>query len=220
MGDFVRAALAFPAVLFSFALVVVAAYWLLVLLGGVAVGHGGHGDHGGGHHGGPRAHGGHDGHGGHAGHGDHDPRDTAGVPITVTVSFAIAVTWFVCLVGTALTDRWWLRAAALPAALGLGLLTARLVRALGRRFMPLERPSVRADFVGRTCLIRTGRVGLDFGQAEVRAEDGSTAILQVRTDESGLASGSTALIFDYDAAGEFFRVTRYDSALDPDRTAR
>ncbi|MGC0420839.1 hypothetical protein [Embleya sp. AB8] len=211
MGDFVRAALAFPAVLFSFALVVVAAYWLLVLIGGVAVGHGGSG---GGHHGGLSGHGGHDGHGGH---GDHGSRDTAGVPITVTISFAIAVTWFGCLVGTALTDRWWLRAAALPAALGLGWLTARLVRSLGRRFLPAERPSLRADFVGRTCVIRTGRVGHDFGQAEVRAEDGSTAILQVRTDESGLVSGSTALIFDYDEPGEFFRVTRFDSVLDPDR---
>ncbi|MFE3200784.1 hypothetical protein ACWGR4_13835 [Embleya sp. NPDC055664] len=211
MGDFVRAALAFPAVLFSFALVVVAAYWLLVLIGGVAVGHGGPG---GGHHGGHWAHGGHDGHGGH---GDHGPGDTAGVPVTVTISFAIAVTWFCCLVGTALTERWWLRAAALPAALGAGWLAARLARALGRRFLKPERPSLRADFVGRTCLIRTGRVGHDFGQAEVRAEDGSTALLQVRTDESGLVSGSTALIFDYDVAGEFFRVTRFDSALDPDR---
>ncbi|WP_406296587.1 hypothetical protein OG948_13695 [Embleya sp. NBC_00888] len=216
MGDFVRAALAFPAVLFSFALVVVAAYWLLVLLGGVVVGHG---DHGGGHHGGPWAHGGHDGHGDHVGHGDDDPRDTAGVPITVTISLAIAVTWFGCLVGTALTDRWWLRAATLPAALVLGLLTARSTRVLVRRFLPPERPALRADFVGRTCRIRTGRVGHDFGQAEVRAADGSTAILQVRTDEDGLVSGSTALIFDYDAAGEFFRVTGFDSALDPDRTA-
>ncbi|WP_406286352.1 hypothetical protein [Embleya sp. NBC_00896] len=219
MGDFVRAALAFPAVLFSFALVVVAGYWLMVLLGGVGVDHGGHAGHG---HGGPWGHGGHAGHGGHDAHvirGDHGSPDTVGVPVTVTVSFAIAVTWFVSLVGTALTDHWWLRATTLPVALGCGWLTARLVRGLGRRLLPPERPALRADFVGRTCVIRTGRVGPDFGQAEVRAEDGSTAILQVRTDETGLISGSTALIFDYDVEGEFFRVTRFDSALDPNRSA-
>ena len=207
VGDFMRAASAFPAVLFGFALVVVAGYWLLVLLGGVGVGHG---DHAGDGHGGADAHG---------GHGDADHTDSATVPITVTVSFAIAVTWFVSLVATALTDRFWLRAAALPAALGCGWLTARLVRALGRRLLPPERPPVRADFVGRTCVIRTGRVGHDFGQAEVRAHDGSTALLQVRTDESDLVAGGTALIYDYDADGEFFRVTRYDSALDPNRPA-
>jgi hypothetical protein len=209
MGEFVRAALAFPAVLFSFALVVVAGYWLLVLVGGVGVGHGGHDGHGG-----PW------GHDHHPGHGNHDSHtDAAGVPVTVTLSFAIAVTWFVALVGTALTDRWWLRAAALLAALGLGRLTALGVRAAGRRLFPPEKPSLRGDFVGRTCVVRTGRVGADFGQAEVRAEDGSTAILQVRTDESGLGSGSTALIFDYDVAGEVFLITAFDGELDPPRPA-
>ncbi|MYV98668.1 hypothetical protein [Streptomyces sp. SID3343] len=212
MGEFVRAALAFPAVLFSFALVVVAGYWLLVLMGGVGVGHGGHDGHSG-----PWGHGGHD---HQVGHGNHDSHtDAAGVPVTVTLSFAIAVTWFVALVGTALTDRWWLRAAALPVALGLGWLTATCVRRAGRRLFPPETPSLRGDFVGRTCVVRTGRVGPDFGQAEVRAEDGSTAILQVRTDESGLGSGSTALIFDYDVAGEVFLITRFDSALYPHRPA-
>ncbi len=75
----------------------------------------------------------------------------------------------------------------------------------------------RRDFVGRMCVIRTTWVDRAFGQAEVRAADGSAANIQVRADESGLRLGSTALIFDYDADGEFFWVMPYDAALDPER---
>ncbi len=67
-------------------------------------------------------------------------------------------------------------------------------------------------------MIRTGRVTADFGQAEVAAEDGSTATVQVRTPtpDPGLTAGRTALIFDYDAEGEHFLVAPFDpSSLDP-----
>jgi hypothetical protein len=72
------------------------------------------------------------------------------------------------------------------------------------------------------CVIRTSRVDLTFGQAEVRAADGSAAIIQVRQHgnrpgEEILKAGSTALIFDYDADGEFFWVMPYDAELDPHR---
>jgi hypothetical protein len=77
---------------------------------------------------------------------------------------------------------------------------------------PLPPPS-RQDFVGLACVIRTGRVGPDFGQAEVRAADGSSAVVQVRQslDETAgpggaLRTGASALIYDYDVEGEFFRV--------------
>ncbi|MFJ6772737.1 hypothetical protein ACIQOV_17535, partial [Kitasatospora sp. NPDC091257] len=77
---------------------------------------------------------------------------------------------------------------------------------------PQDRPVTRGDFVGRVCVIRTGRVTADFGQAEVTAEDGSTATVQVRTatPEPALTAGRTALIFDYDAEGEHFLVAPFD----------
>jgi hypothetical protein len=81
----------------------------------------------------------------------------------------------------------------------------------------------RRDFVGRMCVIRTSWVDEQFGQAEVRADDGSAANIQVRQmdrnreAEKPLRVGSTALIFEYDADGEFFWVTPYDAALDPYR---
>jgi hypothetical protein len=69
------------------------------------------------------------------------------------------------------------------------------------------------------CVIRTSWVDEHFGQAEVRAADGSAANIQVRQMAPGdpLGVGSTALIFEYDADGEFFWVTPYDAAMDPDR---
>jgi hypothetical protein len=109
----------------------------------------------------------------------------------------------------------------LAAAVGLAWLCTRLL------VLPL-RPLFRAgattsarDFVGRPCVIRTGRVGTDFGQAEVTADDGSSALVQVRVPSADLPvagaaqatvlrHGSTALIFDYDAAEGVFLVMPHD----------
>jgi hypothetical protein len=83
--------------------------------------------------------------------------------------------------------------------------------------MPTGREPSRADFVGLTCVIRTGRVTRTFGQAEVHAPDGSSSVVQVRqagTDD--LRAGTVALLYDFDAAGEFFWVVPTDVALHPD----
>ncbi|MEV7602381.1 hypothetical protein AB0O91_33920 [Kitasatospora sp. NPDC089797] len=245
-GDFFAATLAFPTALFSFALVVVVGYWLLMLIGGLgfdAV----HGGHGVGHHpgaghagqGGPVGHVGH-GAGGHGvggnaahgasggtgAHGDHgadgggtghhggvlDALGLGGVPATVAVSLLVALAWFVSLAGTVLTSGAPARGGVFAVALvaswaGTGL----LVRPL-RRLFPEDRPVTRGDFVGRVCVVRTGRVTADFGQAEVTAGDGSTATVQVRTaaPEPDLTAGRTALIYDYDADREHFLVAPFD----------
>ncbi|WP_232792417.1 hypothetical protein [Actinacidiphila yeochonensis] len=228
--------------IFSFALVVVVGYWVLVLVGGAHLhgargGHGhsgqggghtghGHSGHGGGHTGHGHSGHGHTGHGpgrGDTGHGHSAGRHVrtglarvlglGGVPITVAVSLVVAFAWFTALAGRAwLGDgaRWFL----LPVALAGGWLGARLLVWPLRRLMPepLPPPS-RRDFVGLGCVIRTGRVGPDFGQAEVRAVDGSSALVQVRQspdDAAGpggvLRAGVSALLYDYDAEGEFFWV--------------
>jgi hypothetical protein len=63
-------------------------------------------------------------------------------------------------------------------------------------------------------VVRTGRVGPDFGQAEVTADDGSTAIIQVRLAAYAVAeAGWTALIYDYDADTEAFWITPAQPAL-------
>jgi hypothetical protein len=199
---------------------------------GGAGGHGGHGGSGG--RGGPAGHGGHQGadgghlgiHGGHQGaqgghaqgghHGHGGLRRVlglGGVPITVSLSLLIALSWFSSLVGTVLLHGRF-GGALLPAALVGGWLGTRVLVWPLRRVIPTPGPPPsRLDFVGRGCVIRTGRVGPDFGQAEVRSDDGSAALVQVRQtlDEAAgpgsvLTKGAYALIYDYDDEGEFFRV--------------
>ena len=187
MGDFIDAALSFPAVLFTFLLAVVVIYWLLVLIGTLDVEI-----------------------------GDLDLGDglgLGGVPVTVTASVLTTVAWFVSLVGTVLVGglstqpRMLVGLGVLVIALVAGLYAARLVAMPLRRLYVTGGSASRNDFVGRECVIRTGRVTGDFGQAEVTAQDGSSAIIQVRqTGEHPLANGHRALIFDYDTDGEFFWV--------------
>ncbi|MFJ9904315.1 hypothetical protein ACIRVK_15705 [Streptomyces sp. NPDC101152] len=205
MGAFLAAAAGFPTVLFSSALAVVVVFWLLTALGAA--------DH----------------HGFH-GHQHVDAWGMGGVPLTVAFSLLTAVGWFVSLSATVLLDPL-LPSGPARMALGLAVLagaalvawwaTRLLVRPLRRLFPDTPGPS-RQDFVGLVCTVRTGRVDDGFGQAEVRAADGSSAVVQVRqTGEDArrtgdaLTSGSTALLYAYDEAGEFFWVAPYDSALDP-----
>jgi hypothetical protein len=211
MGDFVGAALGFPAVLFSFLLLVVIGYWIVVVLGGLGVdaldadAPGLDGADAAGAETAAGDVGGHTGVSGVLG-----AAGLGGVPVTVVLSLLIALAWFASLVGGVL------RHGAGGPGLALGILAAALVLAwLATRLLvlPLRRvfraepgPS-RGAFVGRMCVIRTGRVGTDFGQAEVHAPDGSSAIIQVRqTGRDQLRAGSTALIYDYDPEGEFFLV--------------
>ncbi|MCT2585851.1 hypothetical protein [Actinophytocola gossypii] len=188
MAEFVDAALSFPAVLLSFLLVVVVLYWVLVLLGtfDVELAGGDGGDDG----------------------GLLDGVGLGGVPVTVTLSVLVVVAWFVSLVGGVLLGgNVLVGIGVLLVALFLGLLAARVVAVPLRRLYTTTTEASRSDFVGRECVIRTGRVSADFGQAEVTAADGSSAIVQVRqTGEHALAAGHRALIFDYDTDGEFFWV--------------
>ena len=226
MGEFLDAAFGFPTALFSFSLLVVAGYWALVLLGGLGVdflGVGTDADAGAGAGAG-------DAHGGDADGGDGFLAERlavlglGGVPATVVLSLLIAVAWFVSLAVAASGGV--LRFLALPAALAAAwLVTRAAVLPLRRVFQDQVAASLR-DFVGLPCVIRTGRVGTDFGQAEVTAPDGSSAIIQVRLtaadvpaagaapDGTGLTAGSTALIFDFDPNGQFFWVMPHDAASD------
>lgn len=146
-----------------------------------------------------------------------------GIPSSVVLSLYVAFTWFLCLAGYAfLNDLPWaggpLGLLVVPGALVGGWLATRLLINPLRYVLPEPKVPSRHDFVGRMCVIRTGTVTDRFGQAEVHSEDGSSALVQVRRqDEEPLTSGGTALIFDYDAEGEFFWVMPYDASLDPHR---
>ncbi|OKJ22618.1 hypothetical protein AMK21_06110 [Streptomyces sp. CB00316] len=214
MGEFLDAALGFPAVIFGAALVVVVCFWLLVLAGAADQ---------------------------HSFDSDLDSGTVGfgGVPVTVSVSLLVVVAWFGSLSGTVLmhripasgATRAVLAVAVLTGSLFFAWGTVRLLALLFRRYFPAEPPPSRKDFVGLVCTIRTGSVSAVFGQAEVAAADGSTAIVQVRQapraarltelhPEDLLVSGSTGLLYAYDEEGEFFWVSPYDASLDPGPKAR
>jgi hypothetical protein len=189
MNGFMDAALHFPAVLFTPLLIIVVAFWAVVVAGGADPDADGSGDLL-----------------GFAGLG--------GVPISVPLSLLVVFAWFGSLAGAEFLPGW----VALTGAIVLAWLFTRLAVVLLGRFGP-NRPESRADFVGRTCVIRTGRVTRQFGQAEVRADDGSSAIVQVRqAADDDLHAGTVALLYDFDPEGEFFWVVPADIArADPRR---
>jgi hypothetical protein len=192
MAEFLRVAFDFPAVVPGLFLLIVLAYWALVACGALDA--------------------------------------LVGAVAAVTVSLLVAITWFASLAGAVLLRRGDVSgvlpsAGVLVAAVLLSALLTRLLMRPLRRMIAEEAVPTRRDFVGRMCVISTGRVDLRFGQAVVRAADGSAAVIQVRQqrnreDEPALKAGSTALIFDYDAEGEFFWVMPYDAELDPHRSPR
>ncbi|MFG2973883.1 hypothetical protein ACGFYY_12855 [Streptomyces sp. NPDC048331] len=199
MDEFIDAALGFPAGIFTVALAVVVVYWLVVLCGVVE----------------------HDAWESDAGS---SALGAPGVPLTVSASVLIAVAWFTSLAGTVLADRLGVGGGSTLVLLALALLVARgvtglLVRPLRRVFQPDDPPPSRQDFIGQIAVVRTGRVDARFGQAEVAAADGSTAVVQVRqTGSDPLTHGSSGLLYAYDERGEFFWVAPFDADLGP-RTA-
>lgn len=63
------------------------------------------------------------------------------------------------------------------------------------------------DLVGTTCQITTSKVTGDFGQAEVRTEDGGSLIVQVRCAKPNeLGVGDHALIFDLNNVNGVFQI--------------
>ncbi len=202
MREFLAAATGFPAIVLTSALVVVLAFWLLALIGAVEV-------------------------------DIFDPDvdfaavGLGGVPVAVAASVAIVLGWCSTLTGTVLVGKAGLT--GLPhAAADVSLLLVSLpvawwaacglMRPLARLYPDEPGPS-RQDFLGSVCTIRTGRVDAAFGQAEVTARDGAVALVQVRQapqpDEVELRAGSSALLYAYDDAGEFFWVAPYAASLDP-----
>lgn len=203
MAEVLSAALAFPAVVLGAALVVVVCFWLLVLVGATGTDS-------------------------FDSDLDADAAGVGGVPVAVSASLAVVIAWFTGLTGSVLvqrsgvtgTARSLLHVAVLAGALLIAWGVVRMLVRHLRRYFHAEPPS-RPDFLGQVCTIRTGSVGTGFGQAEVSAPDGSTAIVRVRlpVPSSGpgevLAAGSSGLLHAYDAEGEFFWVSAYDAASAP-----
>lgn len=203
MSEFLSAALVFPAVLFTFALPVVAGYWLLVLCGAFGV---------------DSLDGGIDAET-EVAPPVLDRLGLGGVPAAIAITGLIALAWFVSLVGAVVIDSLDIDGIAAIAGGSVTLAVAVVAAVAGTRviMIPLRRifretaPPSLHDFVGRVCVIRTGRIDAEFGQAELTAADGSSAIIQVRQAAvhavtAPLTQGDSAVVYDYDPATATFWV--------------
>lgn len=192
MRGFIEAAISFPTVIFTPLLVVVIGYWIVVIAGGAdPEGEGGSGE---------------------AGDGPLAFVGLTGVPLSVVFSLLVLFAWFGSLSGAELLTSvpLWV---VLVAAIVVAYLITRILVVLLARIWPHGPGASRSDFIGLTCVIRTGTVTPTFGQAEVHAPDGSSAIVQVRqTGSDELRAGMTALLYDHDPDGEFFWVVPTDVA--------
>ncbi|WP_245245866.1 hypothetical protein [Streptomyces lonarensis] len=205
MGEFFTAALTYPAVIFTFPLLVVVAYWLIAAVTGLA---------------GDLLDGGDTAEGGSADTGGFTGALSAlglgGVPVTVVLSLVVAVSWFTALVGTVLLDGVLLRTVALAVALYTGWQATWLLARPLRRALRTTSASRNADLVGQVCEVRVGCAPGRFGQGLVALPDGGTALIDIRSEEpEPVPAGSHALIYDYDAAEDFYRVAPAGAAADP-----
>jgi hypothetical protein len=186
INDLFDAAMSFPVVPFTFLTVAVIVYWLLVMVGGTT------------------------------------PVAGDAVPLNVTGSVFIVLCWLATLAGTLLhggdvaTRPPGARATAVIVVLALAaaaLGTVLLARPIRRALRPV-RPADPARLVGSICVVRTGEVGPDAGQAEVTGADGAPVVIEVRRHGAEeLRPGSTAVIDDYDAEREVFWVRAFDPKL-------
>ncbi|WP_375773510.1 hypothetical protein NR798_22440 [Archangium gephyra] len=240
MTEFLAAILAFPTVLFTIPLGVVVGYWLIVMVGAVGVDllDGDIGDFAlgakagaieggvkGAVEGGAKAavEGGAkaalEG-GAKAGANVFEVLGFGGVPVTVSVSFVVFLSWLMSLAfarpakealgflpGVLVSGG----LAALCFAAGL-VLAGLAVRPLRPMFATHQAPR-RAELMGRVCVIASGTVDGKFGHATF--EDGGAGLLLnvVCDKDNQLKRGEKALILSYDAARDAYEVEPVDWLL-------
>lgn len=135
------------------------------------------------------------------------------VPATVVLSFVITFSWLLSVVAMQLLTRLVPTIVGVPLSLGVLLgafvlslpLTSLAARPLAKVFAPRHAP-VKSDFIGRTCVVRTGSVTAKFGEATLH-DGGAGLVLRVRVEDGKqLGRGEQALIVDYDAERETYLV--------------
>ena len=208
MAEMIAALFAFPIGIMSVLLLVVLAYWSLVIIGGLDIDFldadidtgGGEGDIETGDGGGILG-----------------ALGLGGVPLTVVVSFQVLFSWML----TAISGRLWDGVAGL--VIGSATLLASFAVALGvtifaikplRPFFNTPNAPTRALLIGKVCTVTTLRVDEEFGQA--RYEEGSDdMVIQVRGSAAdALSKGSKVLVISEEKAGNHFNVIPYDDSAE------
>ncbi len=193
------AAMTLPVLPFTFLMLAVLVYWLLVMVSGTVLER-------------PAV----------DGVGLRSAVGLGGLPLSLVVSLLIAVAWIVSLVATAaVVDEPADPPPSLAASMGILLAAVALAWAgTAALAVPIRRALRRgpvhdpADLVGNVCVVRSARVGPDTGQAEVTGADGALLVIEVRQRGSDeLRPGSAALIHDYDAGHRVFWVSAFEPRL-------
>jgi hypothetical protein len=135
------------------------------------------------------------------------------VPATVVISLIVTFAWLVSVVCMQVATRLapglvgpLLSLAVVLASLLLALpLTSIAARPLAKVFALRHAPA-KSDFIGRTCVVRTGSVTTKFGEATL-SDGGAGLVIRVRIEDGKqLGRGEQALIVDYDAEREAYLV--------------
>lgn len=228
MIDLITASLAFPTVVFTLLLGVVALYWVFVILGALDL-HMLDWLHGATHSADAASGSGVEAlhaHGHHFFDGDFasvlDALGLRGVPLTIWLSAFVLFSWALTLLGMSVAGA---PLAAVVGGFGAGALVTIVAMTLGalatgvavrplRAFTQTLPALAHRSLVGKVCTVTTMRVDGGFGQAEVD-DGGAGLIVQVRSAEQNeLTRGSQALIFEYDSDQGVFHVARFDDAAD------
>ncbi|OIP44305.1 MAG: hypothetical protein AUK47_01090 [Deltaproteobacteria bacterium CG2_30_63_29] len=140
-------------------------------------------------------------------------------PVTVVFSLIVLCGWVTSYVGTRVLQgspalpTWLSGLLILLVALLVGVVvTSIVIRPLAPIFRthPAAKPT---DLIGKTCIVRTGRVDAKFGQARFE-NGGSSLIIDVRCEEANrLSAGKVALIIDFDEEREFYWVEPLEPML-------
>jgi len=144
-----------------------------------------------------------------------------GMPLLISLNLLSLFSWFVSLVAVTLlggpdSSISWL--VGFPVLIGSflagGFATGRIAKKFSHVFIPTLALRQR-ELVGSVCTITTQRVTAEFGQAEVRDEEGGSLLLQVRCSKTNdLTAGDRALIFDLDVDSGVFQISP-DTSLAP-----
>ncbi|MBK6313115.1 MAG: hypothetical protein IPF53_02030 [Blastocatellia bacterium] len=145
-----------------------------------------------------------------------------GVPVTVWLSFFVLIAWVALLLASVFVGPFLqavtgsLVSSTLIAVAGMTLsavLTSFAVRPVRRLFTAPVGPKNLA-LVGKVCTITTMRVDGGFGQAEI-ADGGAGLLVQVRAAEpNNLTRGSHALVFEYDNDEGVYHITEVEHGPD------
>ncbi len=211
MDELISQSLSYPTVVFSIGLVLSVMYWLLVVAGAVDA-------HS--HHHGPDLDTPDVDHGHHHPDGDGllDTLGLGGVPVMLPLSFIFLFGWatsilaihFIPALGGTGVMGVLLGVAVLAGSVLAVTPLVRLAIVPFRSLFQTHTAVSRHALVGRRCILTTQTVSESFGQAEI-ADTGAGHLVEVRCREPNtLEKGSEAIVYEYDAANELFRIAPLD----------